>query len=464
MSGDQLTIRTPGDRVIVEYLCDSALIGESAAQLQQTGEETRELHRFMTSIIAGQIDVQDGISIDALRDMALTVGDGLGPLGEYFCELATAAWAYADACRVAGDLTKHLFERTGNLSNSLQALVTEREQDEGWASSVRALPEDGTASGGSMIAYSVLNEEGALNDEPNSIALDGLPRDEALRKIESHQASIQTLHDNVHRRNDEHLAAWDAAVEAWETEANAFVRALDGILGVLADTRAENNYQRVGTLGDAASWAGLGFDIVVLIPGGQAIGVAGGKVVSVVEDGAEAGQLIMLGSGSRDGTIRTAEGQLAGEALSAGEGQRQAPIDSMLKKAGLRSAWRELITAVSGGATKGLGVVEDGIDPGRAPKLPEDIQLDTEPIAEWQPRADATNPEVEVTPNRPMPTSEERAKATPQDPDSAVRIPTAEAGEDDPVAIPETQPRPTVTAPEGDADAEEPESITVDAG
>lgn len=448
MSGDQLTVRSPGDRAIAEYLCDYALLGDRAMQLQQTGEETQELHEFVTAIISGDIEVQEGISIDALREMALTVGHGLGPLGDYFVKLGTVAWSYADACRIAGDRTKHMFGRRNNLDASLATLVSEREQAEGWLTDARSLPEDGTASG-YLIRYTVLNEEGLLNPEPIATVLDGMPKEQAVRTIESQLEALQTLQDSVHNRNDEMLIAFDSAVEEWEGDGEAFVRSLNGILGVLADTRAENDYQRVGDLGEVASWTGVGFDIILLIPGGQALGVTGGKVAGLVEDGATAGQLLMLGSGSRDGTIRTAEGQFSDEALGVSNGKTGTPTDAVLKKAGLRSAWRELITAVNGAAGKGLDAVDASIDRGRAPDLPEDIAVDSSSISEWQEAADASNPEVAYTPDSAMPTSEERAQTVPGAP---VPIPVAGPTGDDPMPVPEvpeSESPMTVTPPPG---------------
>lgn len=456
MSGDQLAVRSPGDRAIAEYLCDHALLGDRAMQLQQTGEETQELHRFVTAIIANDVEVQDGLSIEALRDMALTVGDGLGQLGDYFVKLGTAAWSYADACRIAGDRTKHMFERRNNLEASLATLVDEREQAEGWLTDARSLPEDGTANG-YLIRYTVLNEECLLNPDPSATVLDGMPKEQAVRTIESHLEALQTLQDSVHRRNDEMLIGFDSAVEEWEGEGEAFVRSLQGILGVLADTRAENNYQRVGDIGEVASWAGTGFDVILLIPGGQAVGVAGGKVVDIVEGGAAGAQVLMVGSGSRDGTIRTAQGQFSEEVLAAGESGLGAPTDHMLKKAGLRAAWRELTTAVNGVATKGVTAVGATIDPGRAPELPEDIPIGTDPIASWQQAADESNPDIAYVPNQPMPTSDERAQSVPGAP---VQIPVAGGSDESPTPIPES-PAPessmTVTTQSGDRSAE-PES------
>lgn len=435
MSGDQLTLRSPGDRVITEYLCDHALIADCAVQLQQTGEQTLELHQFVMSIIADEIEVQEGISIEALRDMALTVGNGLGPLGEYFCELATATWAYADACRIAGDRTKHLFERTANLANSLEALILEREQDEGWEASTRALPEDGTAHGW-MIPYSGLNEEGGLALPGSAINLEGVEKQEALQLIGAHQEDIQTLFDGVHRRNEEQLSEFDAAVEAWEIEANAFMQSLDGILGVLADTKAEDEYQQLGTVAEVASWAGTASDAVTLIPGGQGIGLLGGTVASAIEtalnaaQGTRAEEALNKQFQPGEDSIRVVEGQALGESSeTAAAASGFIPMGQLLSKfryKPLREAWEDVYDFAAG-----LGQqLPTASGPERDPDLPVDVGVSTAPIDAWQEEADAKNPEVTYEAGQPMPSAEERRQAVPLDPDDPVRIPTATAPEE----------------------------------
>lgn len=411
MSGDQLTARTPGDRVITEYVGDHAGMADCAAQLQQTGEETLELHQFMMSIINNEIEVQEGISIEQLRDMAMTVGDGLGPLGEYFCELATATWAYAEASRVAGDLTEHMFGRAQNLASSLATLVAEREESEGWLSSTQNLPEDGEAHG-HMIPYSVLDGEGVLNTPGFATSLYGLPKEEALRKIESHLVAVQTLHESVHSRNDEQLKDFDSAVDDWEISAKAFVQALDGILGTLTDTDAENKYQQLGNVGEVAAWVGTAADVGSVIPFPPvALGAAlVGVLATAVEVAANGGQALKAEFQPGEDSIRIVEGQVFGEGEQAAVASSGfIPVVDLLRKV---TRAGEKTTAVAEGIDTAAGVPVEAGSEGRQAGLPVDVGVSADPINAWQQAADATNPRGSASPaGGAMPTYEERAES-----------------------------------------------------
>lgn len=417
---DQLTVRSPGDRAIAEYLCDHALIGDCATQLQQTGEETSELHLLVMSIINNEIEVQEGISISALRDMAMTVGDGLGPLAEYFIDLATATWAYADACRVAGDLTKHMAGLLSNLTNALAVLVDEREYSEGWLTSARGLPEDGTANG-YLISYT-LNEEGALNPEPGATILDGMPKEQAVRAIESHLEEIQTLHEAVHSRNDTMLIDFDSAVEEWEGEAEIFVQALDGILGVLADTAAEDDYQRLGTVGDVAAQVGSAADTAALamltvipFPPGAAAAATVSNLAMALEVAANGGQALKLQFQPGEGSIRVAEGQILGDTGQTGMAASGfIPVSDIVAKAVPLTEAEKLKADI--GLT-GVRYANDAVYPEAGPRqadLPVDVAIDTSAINRWQYAADSSNPEIEYQDGAAMPSSEARAGAIPE--------------------------------------------------
>lgn len=420
MSGDQLTLRSPQGRVIVPYVGDHAAIADRAAQLQTTGEQTLELHRFVMSIIDGDIAVQDGISVAALQEMALTVGDGLRPLGQYLVDLATATWAYADACRIAGDLTKHMVDRVSNLQHSLATLVEEREATEGWQADARSLPEDGVASG-YLIPYSVLNEEGILNAPSSAVVLDGMPKEQALRNCESRLGALQTLHDSVHRRNDEMLGDFDAAVSDWEAEADAFVRALDGILGVLADTAAEDQYQRLGDVGEVAAWVGTAADVGTLIPFPPFAAAAAlvGLLATAMEVAANGGQALKARYQPGDDSIRVVEGQVVGEGeQTAVAASGFVPVVDLLRTV-TRASDEQAV--VAGAVETSSGAPVDGEAPARRADLPVDVGVSTDPIDAWQPEADASNPRGAYSPGHAMPTPEERAASVAPAPAPAPR-------------------------------------------
>ncbi|SEE83252.1 hypothetical protein [Ruania alba] len=446
---DTLTIRSPEGRVIVEFICDVDAIADRAIQLQTTGEETSELHLFVMSIIEGDIAVQDGISIGALQDMALTVGAGLGPLGEYFCELATSTWTYADACRIAGDLTKFMPDRLSNLKNSLATLVTEREHAEGWLYQAQGLDEDEKMSGGGyLIPYSVLGEEGDLNTPSFAVMLDGMEKEKAVSRIETHLGSVQTLHEAVHDRNDEMLVKFDTAVSEWEAAADLYIESLDGILGTLADTDAENEYQNLGTAAEVASWVGAAADgVTVFIPVPPVVAI--GMAANAVEVGLSKEQVSRAHEAQYqpgEGSIRVVEGQHVGEqgdvAVAA---SGFIPMGDLAKKAyrgvhnkNLRDSWADVVDAAAGSTTNAPTASRRD----READVPVDVGVSTDPIESWRDEADASNPEHEYVPNRPMPESGELHESQP------VQIPTVES--DPSTGETGAAPKPTVTVDDTD--------------
>lgn len=465
MSGDTLTVRSPGDRVIAEFLCEYESIADRAVQLQTTGEQTAELHEFVMGIINDQVEVQDGISIEALRGMALTVGDGLGPLGEYFLDLAAATHVYADACRIAGDLTKFMPERVTNLQASLAALVEERESAEGLLADANSLGEDDQAAG-YLIPYSVLLEEGTLNMPSTAVILDGMPKDQAVRTIESRLEALATLHQSVHDRNDGMLVDFDTAVSAWEEDADDFINALDGILGVLKDTKAENDYQKLGTVSDAAGAVGTAGDVMTIIPVPlvSGVGMTLSLLASMVSTAAETGQWAKVQFQPGEGSVRVVEGQVAGEggeAIVAASGF--IPVTDLAKNVIPISERQEIVIDAIETAS---GAPTPDTDEGRGADLAVDVGVDSSPINQWQQEADATNPNTPYTPGAPMPTAAEREASQPPAPERPVEqaepAPKLQAPEpyrptlddlppvpDEPAAAPAAEPAP---APDSDVE------------
>ena len=80
-SGNELSMRTPDDHLIEVFIGDVESLYSLAFQINATGEETVELHNFVAGVIAGDIEVQDGVSIRGLEQMAAIVGDSLKPTG-----------------------------------------------------------------------------------------------------------------------------------------------------------------------------------------------------------------------------------------------------------------------------------------------------------------------------------------------------------------------------------------------
>ena len=434
MSGDQLTIHTPAGRVIGEVASDYESIVENAFQLQTTGEETLELHRFVTSILQGEIEVQEGISIDALEQMALTVGDSLGPLGEYFCSVAEAAWVYHEACRTAVDATKHMKGREDNLQQSLLTLVTERDDAELLQQQTYTLSDDDTASG-TVTSYTVLNTEGLLNENPVQQSLSGKKREDALRFIESNLTSLQTMQDMVHSRQERQLKDFDAAYEDWEVAAGVFADSLDGVLGVLQDTDAENAFQRDGSFADALGTVGGIADIASVVPGVGLIAAAVGIATSLLEAGYQISQANRL-HGDGDKSIRVAEGQVRKEYGDAGVALLGLiPFADFARLYGKNQPTGTDVEAPDGSLPPG----HDGVRPDsdvpeeRRPDLPVDLGVDTSPIDGWAGDAEETNPEYEYDPNDPV-------GGIPDPP--GVRIPEAEepGSNGEPVELPEVAP------------------------
>lgn len=431
MSGDQLTIHTPAGRVIAEPVSDYEAIAENAAQLQATGEETIELHRFVMSIISDEIEVQEGISIDALQQMALTVGDSLGPLGEYFCNVAEAAWIYHEACSTAVDATKHLKGRQDNLQQSLLTLVNQREDTELLKQQTYTLADDDTASG-TLTSYTVLDTEGLLNASPVTSSLSGKKRDDAMRAIESNLSGLATMQEMVHSRQERQLEAFDTAYEEWETAAGVFADSLDGVLGILKDTDAENAFQRDGSFADALGTVSGVADMATVIPGLGLIGAAVGIATSLLEAGYQIHQVNRL-HGEDGDSIRVAEGQVRKEYGDAGIALLGLiPFADFVKLYGKSQpdpGDLDSPEAVSPGE-QGEMRPESEVPDERRPELPVDLGVDTSPIDEWAEDAESTNPEYEYSPYEPI-------EGVPDEP--AVQIPVAEepGSNGEPIQLPE---------------------------
>ncbi|MGO1514406.1 MAG: hypothetical protein ACTHW6_04255 [Agrococcus casei] len=432
MSGDQLTIHTPAGRVIAEPVSDYEAIAENAAQLQATGEETIELDRFVLSIINGEIEVQEGISIDALQQMALTVGDSLGPLGEYFCKVAEAAWIYHEACSTAVDATKHLKGRQDNLQQSLLTLVNQREDAELLKQQTYTLPDDDTASG-TLTSYTVLDTEGMLNATPVTSSLAGKKRDDAMRAIESNLTGLATMHEMVHARQDRQLEAFDTAYEEWEVAAGVFADSLDGVLGVLKDTDAENAFQRDGSFADALGTVGGVADMASAIPGVGLVAAALGVATSLLEAGYQIHQANRL-HGEGDKSIRVAEGQVRKEYGDAGVAVLGLiPFVDFARLYGKNQPKASDVETPEAPAPNGHTVRPESDAPDeRRPDLPVDVGVDTSPIDGWAGDAEETNPDYDYSPNEPV-------GGVPDQP--PVRIPEAEepGSDGEPVQIPEAE-------------------------
>lgn len=432
MSGDQLTIHTPAGRVIGEVVSDYETIAENAAQLQTTGEETLELHRFVMSILQGEIEVQDGISIEALQQMALTVGGSLEPLGEYFCNVAEAAWIYHEACKEAVNATKHMKGREDNLQQSLLTLVTLREDTELLDQQTYTLADDDTASG-TLTSYTVLNTEGQLNETPVQLSLNGKKRDDALRFIQSNLTSLQTMQDMVHSRQEGQLADFDTAYEEWEDAAGIFADSLDGVLGVLKDTDAENAFQRDGSFADALGTVGGVADMASAIPGVGLVAAALGVATSLLEAGYQIHQANRL-HGEGDKSIRVAEGQVRKEYGDAGVAVLGLiPFVDFARLYGKNQPKASDVETPEAPAPNGHTVRPESDAPDeRRPDLPVDVGVDTSPIDGWAGDAEETNPDYDYRPNEPV-------GGVPDQP--PVRIPEAEepGSDGEPVQIPEAE-------------------------
>lgn len=446
MSGDYLTLESPAGRLIAKPVTDYEAIAEHAAQLQTTGEETIELHRFVTSILMGEIEVQKGISIHALQQMALTVGDSLGPLGEYFCNLAEAAWIYHEACRTAFDATKHLKGRQDNLQQSLLTLVNQREDTELLQQQTYTLADDDTAAG-TLTSYTVLNTEGLLNESPVKLSLSGKKRDDALRFIESNLELLQTMQDKVHARQEQQLKDFDTAYEEWEGAAQVFADSLDGILGVLKDTDAENAFQRDGSIADFLGNTGGIADMATAIPGVGFLAAVVGVAASLLEAGYQISQANRLqGEGGKE--IRVAEGQVRNEYGEAGAALLGLiPFADFVRLYGKNQPGPGDVEAPDGPLPPGQesrGPDSEAPDE-RRPDLPVDLGVDTSPIDGWAGDAEETNPEYEYDPNEPI-------EGVPDEP--AVKIPEADepGGNGEPVQIPEEDGPMEVEVPGQDDD------------
>ncbi|WP_293697368.1 hypothetical protein [uncultured Agrococcus sp.] len=455
MSGDSLTLTTSGGHHISEFVSDYEAIGQSAVQLQQTGEETLELHRFCGSIITDQVDVQDGISIEALRQMALTVGDSLDPLGRYFCNLAEAAWKYADACRIAGDATKHMKERQDNLVQSLSIIVNERASAEIIEQTTRGLDEDLTAHG-ELVRYSVLDTEGNLNETPNRVVLDGKKRDDALRFIETHLSGLETMQENIHARQDTQLRDFEAAHQDWESAAATFADELDGILGVLEDTDAENRVQRDGSIADFFGTLGAVSDVATVIPGLGLGGLAIGLIASLLEAGYQIKQANELYAENGD-SVRVAEQQVSNQYGEAGMALLGLiPFADFVRKFGKSNADPDVELPdddVDARNPQGGDRSPDSDAPEeRKPDLPVDIGVDDAPIHRWVEDAEETNPDAEFDPNEPVDgIPDPPARQIPE-----VEEPGSSSGTD-PVTLPVQEPEPEITV---EVDGQEDESGT----
>ena len=431
MSGDYLTLESPAGRLIADPVTDYEAIAEHAAQLQATGEETIELHRFVTSILMGEIEVQKGISIHALQQMALTVGDSLGPLGEYFCNLAEAAWIYHEACRTAFDATKHLKGRQDNLQQSLLTLVNQRDDTELLQQQTYTLADDDTATG-TLTSYTVLNTEGLLNDSPVELSLSGKKRDDALRFIESNLESLKTMQENVHTRQEQQLKDFDAAYEEWEVAAGVFADSLDGILGVLKDTDAENAFQRDGSIANFLGNTGSVADVATVIPGAGFVAAIVGVAASLLEAGYQISQANRL-QGEGDKEIRVAEGQVRKEYGDAGASLLGLiPFADFVRLYGKSQPTPTDVESPDGSLPPGQQVSnpDSDVPDERRPDLPVDVGVDTSPIDGWAGDAEETNPDYEYDPNEPI-------EGVPDEP--AVKIPEAEkpGSNGEPVQIPE---------------------------
>lgn len=443
MGGSTLTLLSPQGRPIIEFISDPQAIADSALQLQNTGEQARELDLFAQAIIEGRIEVQDGISIDALAEMVRGIGASLRPLADYFCELAERTWEYAEACQAAGNLTSHMPERVENLNASLQQIVLEEENNTDAELRTRDLDEDDEASG-YLIPYTVLNEEGALA-AAGAFALDGKKRDDAMRTIESHAGSLATMKENIHARNEDMLADYDAAYDDWQEAADAYIAGLDGILGILEHTEAEEAYVRLGTVADVAGGVGAAADAATLalvpFPPFAAAAATVGIMASALEGAAEGGQAIKVAEGT-DGHIRVAEGQVLGEGQDAVivTATGLVPMGDIARKAGRAVDGQEVPelndTPVGvGGDGQQRGSVDEA-HADRQPDLPVDIAVAGDdgrlsgdpaaPIAGWVPDAEETNPEsVSVVPGRGLP---EGVSASRGSDEESVQIPEAPTG------------------------------------
>lgn len=389
MSGNELPVRTPDDHLIEVFIGDVESLYSLAFQINATGEETVELHNFVAGIIAGDIEVQEGVSIRGLQQMAAIVGHSLKPLGEYFLEFSASTDRYADACRLAGIATGKMPERDRNLRQSLQQIVQEQENNLAMQQIADGLDEDETMPDGVLLRWTTVHPDGMLSDPSVvAVAIAGRKRDEAKKFLSSHKTSLETVKDMIHTQHQTLQGSFDNAYSDWKTAADVYIDSMDGILGPLQDTADEDRYQRTGDVASVADNIASAAGVAVFIPVPIVMGVAAvvGVLAAGVSTAAEAGQAYKA-SGHDGSDIRTVDGQVAGEVKQTAEAAGGAL--TFVKALKLLSQGKKLDPSKPGDKS-----VPD-LSGARGPGPAVDVGVDVTPIQTWQEEADATNPEYD---------------------------------------------------------------------
>ncbi|MGO3136119.1 MAG: hypothetical protein ACTIJ7_08190, partial [Agrococcus casei] len=228
-------------------------------------------------------------------------------------------------------------------------------------------------------------------------------------------------------------ADFDTAYEEWEDAAGIFADSLDGILGVLQDTDAENAFQRDGSFTDALGTVGGIADMVSPVPVVGWIAGALGIAISLLEAGYQVRQANRL-HGEGDKSIRVAEGQVRKEYGDAGLSiLGLIPFVDFVRLARKNKPDDiDVETPDAPAPTAGEERPESDAPDERRPDLPVDVGVDTSPIDGWAGDAEETNPDYDYSPNEPV-------GGVPDQP--PVRIPEAEepGSDGEPVQIPEAE-------------------------